>query len=204
MGRSLVVTLFLLTLLPIIAFAQEKAPATSKDGRASRLNPPDVLSGLVNLGSVSLAKTHEDGKSLRAIVPRIEVSTRTHEIEVTKMRQESRTRTVTNDEGKPQVQEYTVCVPYTETMTTTVTVPKIAAKQRMTIPAEQIRAWRLNGEALSAQDLLKQAGKPIHFFAHRSLVPFKGVDPYYAQVLSPKAVVIFVGHDFAEKFADEK
>ena len=137
---------------------------------------------------------------LRMIVPRLKVVPMTQAYSVTVERTVLKTRVVTKD-GQKVEEQYPVSVPYTEERTRSVSLLDATSKDRLKIPIEHVWAWELDGTRLTADILRARAAKPMHFLVARK-ISFSGIPAYFREALNPNMVVIFVGNDFVEKFAD--
>ena len=87
----------------------------------------------------------------------IRAETRTKTVPVTRMRQETRTaRRVNEQTGQTEEREYTVEIPYTESVTMTKQVFVPVGIQKREVPIKTLTGWDINGKKLGHDELIKR------------------------------------------------
>ena len=115
-------------------------------------------------------------------------------IPVTKTRSETRTRLVPAENGEQIEQSYIVEIPYTEMLEQYYTSYSLGPVERVTVPMDEIRAWRLDGSVIDSQSLGKLCLQPIHVFAAEMPLDAElgPVDPYFTSLIRSNALILYV------------
>jgi hypothetical protein len=155
--------------------------------KPTQLPPPEL-----SLSNVKLVKLSEDKKSLAVIAPKTRSETQTRLENKVEYLEETRTRVVTAN-GKQVAQDYVVKVPVSTMVEQTYTVEKLESSYQFDIPLEKLRAWRLDGTLLKAEQLQAACAKPVHMIVveTKEQTNFSKVDPFFASVLRPETIVVY-------------
>lgn len=180
------VLMFAALSVPVAGFAQAPVSDTSK--------PKSLPHFAVSFQNVVVAKASADKTTIVLLVPQYKMETRTGTYSVVVPTTEKRIRAVTDEAGNTKEVEYTVMVPRTEERTREYTVSIPTEPIKVTLPVAEVRAWQATGEPVESAELLRRVAEPAHLFAVEAdpSQKFSGVDPYFAEVLRPGALVLFV------------
>lgn len=160
--------------------------------------PPWLPSGspdsVVDFSQICIAKLSQDEQSLLIAKPALNFENRTRTEQVTKYVTESRTRTKTTAGGQTVTEEYQVAIPVTEQIEKSYTVRVPAGVTKFTLPIATVRAWELTGAPIDAGSLAERLSKPTYVIASENdpRANFPGVEPFYASILRPDTIVIYV------------
>jgi hypothetical protein len=147
----------------------------------------------IDFGKLAFVKASSDKKGLTVLTPLYDAETRTRTVQLTKFVLETREREV-KDGDQTKTVTYTVQVPVTveEIQTYTVLIPRSSSK--FAVPLSKVRAWDLSGKKMSQQHLLAAITNATKAFVSEShpSFEFEGYDEYFASVLNPETLVIFV------------
>ncbi len=158
-------------------------------------NGPDAVD---LLGCVSIAKVSDDKKSIVFARPAYSKVMETRMVNKTTFVTEQRTRSVQSN-GSTVEQTYAVQVP----MSTTVDepfearVPQGVLRFSVALDKvndwEKVQAWDITGKEIENSALITRLAKPIHVVAlERRQRGFTPIDPFYASILRPDTLVIYV------------
>jgi hypothetical protein len=147
----------------------------------------------IDFGKLVFVKASADKKDLSVLTPVYDSETRTRTVQHTVFLTEERTRDVRDgDETKTVTYQVQVPVTVEETQTYTVKIPRSSSK--FAVPLSKVRAWDLSGKTLSQQQLLAAITNATKAFVSESdpSAEFEGYDEYFASVLNPETLVIYV------------
>jgi hypothetical protein len=174
--------------LPVFGFAQ--APTSE----SSKFKPTNLPPASVSFQNLVVAKAATDKSGIMLLAPQVQYETRTRIVSVTKLVPETRARVVTDKDGKVSMQTYTVQVPVTEQQEQAYKVSILLEPKKVTASLAQVRAWQVTGELVESSELLRRLGEATHVFAVEmdASQKFTPVEPYFAEILRPGALVIYV------------
>ncbi len=130
-----------------------------------------------------------DESTVSILMPDCKSETRSRMVPVTKFRQEARIKTAEVD-GKSVEQEYTVQVPYTETLEQSYQVRVIDRATRKDLPISELVAWDLQGNKLSSQQVQQQLKTAAHVYFLSNDTPPE-ISAYHAAALNPRLLFVF-------------
>ncbi len=182
--------LLLLLAMSSTVGAQQQASPNSKT------KPTVLLAPHMSLANVKLVSLSEDNNSVIIVIPKSKSETKIRQATVTKFDQVKRIRTIQVN-GMNVDQEYTVQVPYTQTVDQEYTVETLDTSTNIEVPLKKVRAWKLDGSRLSAEQLRSACSKPTHMIVAEVVEnePFEKLNPFFASVLRPDTIVLFYTRD---------
>lgn len=180
------ITLLSLLLLPTTVAAQQQVSPNSKN------KPTALLAPHMSLANVKLVSLSEDNNSVIIVIPKSKSETKTRQATVTKFDQVKRIRTIQVN-GMNVDQEYTVQVPYTQTVDQEYTVETLDTSTSIEVPLKNVRTWKIDGSRLSAEQFRSACSKPTHMIVAEVVEnePFEKLNPFFASVLRPDTIVLF-------------
>lgn len=176
----------LMLVFPAVCLAQ--SPSSTK----SQWTPSRKPHAALNLRHLVVAKISTDKQQLLLLVPRPEI--RSREINQTVMVPELRERTSTTKDGKQETVSYTVQVPQTKTTTQQYEGDAFSKIDRIIVPIDKVRAWKLSGEKLDTSSLSTSLASPTQIFVLETdfADEYTGSDPYYANVFRANTILVYV------------
>jgi hypothetical protein len=171
-----------------------QAPSDAIKGKGSAQQPAAAPSDALSLLNVMSAKISDDKARLVLMAPKKQAETRTRTVAVTRMVTEARTRVVKDPTGNNVEQTYHVKIPVTEQFEQEYVTFAITGMQQHEVDFSAVRAWRLSGEPLDAGKLSEWLKESRKVFALEMPLTekFTATEPYYAEVLKPDTVMIYL------------